>query len=180
MGTLCDAGRRMLFWGALILVVWAAYELFVRVDAMALPLGMFFRMWFGEKVPFGRAITYVDWRILETPGLLVLCILLGVIALSTRRKVKMGLVIIPLSVLMGFVLVGVRGLITPNIWQTLKLLPLILMVLGSLFSLIFHYAFLSKQKKRGIPPGTDRNAMPYDPFGMRGTERTRDNQYKGN
>jgi len=130
VGTLRDAGRRLLFWGALILVLWAAYELFVRVDAMAIPLNMFFRMWVGEKVPFSRAVTYLDWRILKAPGLLALCILLGIIALTTRKRSKMGLLIIPLCILMGFLLVGERGLLAPNIWQTLKLLPLIMMALG--------------------------------------------------
>ena len=177
MGTLRDAGRRLLFWGALILVLWAAYELFVRVDAMAIPLNMFFRMWVGEKVPFSRAVTYLDWRILKAPGLLALCILLGIIALTTRKRSKMGLLIIPLCILMGFMLVGERGLVSPNIWQTLKLLPLIMMALGSLFSLIFHFAFLSRQKKRGNTPGTGPGAPTYDPFGMRGSERTQNDQH---
>ena len=76
----------MLFWGALALIIITGYELLVRIDAMIRPLGMFFKMWIGEKVPFSRAISYVDWKTFERPAFLLLCVLSGIIALLGRNK----------------------------------------------------------------------------------------------
>lgn len=166
MLTLRDVGKRMLFWGALILIMWAAYELYIRVDAMIRPLGMFFRMWIGEKIPFERAITYIDWKILEIPGYLALCVLLGLYVLLGRKKTATWVVGMVLSVAFAVFSVGMTALLAPNFWQMLKLTPLVLIFLGSLLSLIAHFSLKKKQKVRALTPGTAKNPVSYDPFNM--------------
>lgn len=161
-----DTGRRTLFWGAVIILIWAAYELYIRVDAMARPLGMFFKMWAGEKIPFNRAITYVDWGILEIPFYLMLCVLLGAVSIVFRRKPAMWVMLLFVAPGFAFYSFGVKNVLMPNIWQMIKLLPLLLLFSGSVLSLIAFILFTQKKKKHPPRPGTDISPVPYDPFGM--------------
>lgn len=161
-----DTGRRMLFWGAVIILAWAAYELYIRVDAMIRPLGMFFRMWAGEKIPFERAITYIDWGILEIPFYLLLCVLLGLFSIIFRRKPALWVILLFLVPGFAFYFFGVKTVLMPSLWQVIKLLPLLLMFLGSLLSLIAFFLWDKRQSKNSPRPGTDGNRLPYDPFGM--------------
>ncbi len=166
MVTLRDAGKRLLFWGALVLVLWAAYELYIRVDAMIRPLGMFFRMWIGEKVPINRAVTYIDWKILEIPGYLALCVLLGVYVLLGRKKIATWVIALVLSVALAVLSAGLSALLAPSLWQMLKLTPLVLIFLGALLRLIAHNSIKKRHKARGTVPGTEKNPVSYDPFNM--------------
>lgn len=161
-----DTGRRMLFWGAVIILVWAAYELYIRVDAMARPLGMFFKMWAGEKVPFSRALTYIDWGILEIPFYLMLCVLLGIIGILLRKKPVLWVMLLFVAPGFAFYSFGVQNVLMPSLWQMIKLLPLLLLFVGSLLSLIAFIMFSKKQKKHPPRPGTGNSPVPYDPFGM--------------
>lgn len=161
-----DTGRRMLFWGAALLLGWSLYELYIRMDAMARPLGMFFRMWAGEKVAFSRAVTYIDWGILEIPFYLLLCALLGLFALLFRARPALWAMLLLLAPGFAFYSFGVKNVLMPSLWQMLKMLPLLLLFAGSLLSMIFQIAFMRKQKKRRPLPGTDASPLPYDPFGM--------------
>ncbi len=161
-----DTGRRMLFWGAVIILIWAAYELYIRVDAMARPLGMFFKMWTGEKVPFSRALTYVDWGILEIPFYLLLCVFLGAFSVVLRRKPALWVTLLFVAPGFAFYSLGVKNVLMPNLWQMIKLLPLLLLFVGSLLSLIAFMVLSQKQKKRPPRPGTGNSPVPYDPFGM--------------
>ncbi len=150
MAALREAGRRMLFWGAFLLIVWAAYELFIRVDAMIKPVGMFIRMAIGERVPLDRVLReYVDWSILEVPLFLLGCVVLGLFALMTRKKALMGFAVIALSIVVAFYSMGKTSLLSPSIWQKLKLLPLVLIMAGSTIGLVFH--FLLKRRKKVAP-----------------------------
>lgn len=161
-----DTGRRMLFWGAMLLLIWAAYELYIRVDAMARPLGMFFKMWMGEKIPFNRAVTYIDWGILETPFYLLLCVTMGTISLLLRRKPFLWVMLLLLAPGFAFYAFGVKNVLMPSLWQMMKMLPLLLLLIGSLLSLIAHISFSQKQKKHPPRSGTGSHPIPYDPFGM--------------
>lgn len=161
-----ETGKKLLFWGALLMIGWAAYELYIRVDAMIRPLGMFFRMWIGEKIPFDRAVTYIDWKILEIPGYLALCVLLGLTAMLGRRKPLVWVLTMLLSVAFAVFSVGFSALLAPTFWQLLKLLPLVLLFLGAGLSLIAHISLRKKRKEQGAVPGTGKNPVGYDPFNM--------------
>ena len=130
-------GKRLIFWGALILAAWAGYELYIRLDAMAIPLGMFFSMWKGENIPFHRAITYVDWRVLDIPLYLSLCVVAGLWGLLQRIPGKLA-----------------QSLVLPSLWEMVKLLPLLLMFLGALCAIIGQ---ISLRRKRIQPPADGRD-----------------------
>ncbi len=147
METLQAAGRRMLFWGALFLVIWAGYELSTRVDAMSRPLVMYYNMAVGEKIGLSAALKYVDWEILRVPGFLLGMILLGILALRSRRRPFMAYLLIPLCVAAALYTVGARTLFSPDLWSMIKLLPLLLVALGSLLNLIFHH-YLRQNRRR--------------------------------
>lgn len=179
MLALRDAGRKMIFWGALILAVWAGYELYIRIDAMAKPLAMFFKMWAGEKVPFARAVTYVDFSILEIPLYLALCAALGILSLALRKKPWLWGMLVLLSPAFAVYSVGVKAVLMPSVWDLIKLLPLLLLLLGSLLSLAAHALIRRSRKARPLPEGTQKQPVAYDPFGMgRGGWARQDRQRK--
>lgn len=148
MAVLREAGRRMLFWGALFLILWAAWELLIRIDAMIKPIRMFIRMAIGERIPLERVLNnYVDWSILEVPFFLLGCVVLGLLAFLNRKRALMGFALIPLSVLAMYYSSGKTALLAPSFWQMLKLLPLLMVAAGSLIGLIFHFVIRARKKK---------------------------------
>lgn len=152
----------MLFWGALALIIITGYELLVRIDAMIRPLGMFFKMWIGEKVPFSRAISYVDWKTFERPAFLLLCVLSGTIALLGRNKPLVIVVNIAFSVALFLLSHLVETLIFPDLFKTLTSTALVLIFLGSCIRIVY----CTYYKKQVIK--SDRTAVykPYDPFNI--------------
>lgn len=162
MSKLEPAARRLYFWGALITLVWAGYELYIRADAMAGPLGMFFRMWSGERVPFGRALTYVDWKIFEIPAYLLLCALTGLIALMFFRRPAAWLITLPLCAAILVYSAGIKALLLPDVWNIIKRMPVLMLLLGSVLRL----AAQRGMRKNAVAASAPSPA-PYDPFGMR-------------
>jgi hypothetical protein len=147
-----NAGRRMLFWGALLLIVWAGYELSTRLDAMSRPLAMYYQMAVGEKIGLSAALKYVDWEILRVPGFLIGCIALGFFAFLGRRKALLALFLIPLCVLTALYTVGASTLFSPDLWSLIKLLPLLLITLGGLINLVLFFVRRSRRSK--VRPNT--------------------------
>ena len=76
---------RSLFWDALILLALSVYELCVRLDAMWGPLKMFVNMAVGEGIPLRRVVTYVDITIFYVPLYMLLCAVVALCALASRR-----------------------------------------------------------------------------------------------
>ena len=140
----------MLFWGALLLIAWAGYELSTRVDAMSRPLAMYFQMAVGEKSGRSAALKYVDWEILRIPGFLLGCLLLGILALLSRRKALLALAVIPLCVLAALFTTGAKTLFSPDIWSMLKLLPVLLITLGASINLALYF-FMSSRRSKVMP-----------------------------
>ena len=140
----------MLFWGALLLIAWAGYEFSTRLDAMSRPLAMYFQMAVGEKIGLDAALKYVDWEILRIPGFLLGCLLLGILALLSRRKALLALAVIPLCVLAALFTTGAKTLFSPDIWSMLKLLPVLLITLGASINLALYF-FMRSRRSRVTP-----------------------------
>ncbi|MHC1786083.1 MAG: hypothetical protein AB9880_03330 [Christensenellales bacterium] len=158
METLHQVGRRMLFWGALLLIMWAAYEFSTRVDAMSGPLVMYFNMAVGEKVGLAAALKYVDWQIFSAPAFLLGCVLLGLLALLSRGRSLLGFLVVPLCVLAVLYTAGAKVFFSPDLWSLLKLLPLLLIALGSLVNLGLRF-YLKKRRRQvagSVQPGGRR------------------------
>ena len=157
-----NIGRRMLFWGALALIAITGYELIVRIDAMIRPLSMFFRMWIGEKVPFTRALSYIDWKTFERPAYLLFCVVSGIISLLGRNKPFILICNMVLSVALFLLSQLVETLIFPDVFKTLTNTALVLVFLGSCIRMVYYFYYKKKVIKN------DRTAVyrPYDPFNI--------------
>lgn len=136
MTMLRPLGKRLIFWGALIMTCWAGYELYIRLDAMSKPLGMFIAMWRGEQIPLPRAMMYVDWTILRIPGYLATCVLAGLWGLLFHRRKTTPWLMLLFSI--GLALWGgqVQALLLPSLWDLVKMLPLLLILFGAVFSIL--------------------------------------------
>lgn len=93
--------KRLLFGSGLALMIWPAWELSVRMDAMAGPLGMFWRMAVGEGIPLARVWSYIDWSIFATPAFLLQCALLGLFTFGLRGRGYGCLWLAPVALLLG-------------------------------------------------------------------------------
>ena len=155
MQKLGETGKGLLIWGALALIVWAGWELSIRVDAMTGPLTMFYDMAVGEKIGFFTALKYVKWEILAVPGFLAGCVILGLLAMRSGRKPWLSYAVIPLAALAAVYAAQVPSLLGINLWQKLKLIPLALILAGSVLNITLHQYIRQRQKQH---PGTTGRA----------------------
>lgn len=148
-----ETGKSLLTWGALALIVWAGWELAIRVDAMAGPLTMFYDMAVGEKIGFFTALKYVKWEILAVPGYLLGCVILGILAIRSGRRYYLSYAVIPLALLAGVYATRVKDILGINLWQKLKLIPLLMIIVGSVLNIALHQYIRKVQKER---PGNNQ------------------------
>ena len=128
--------RRLKLLGGVALIAWPLYELYIRIDAMAGPLRMFFDMAIGEKVPVCRVISYIDWSIFRAPLYLVCCVALGALAIGLRKKRAASL-----WLLIGCAGLGVYGYLREGFFvlrtvRALEAVPFIVVGLGSILHLV--------------------------------------------
>ena len=163
MKTLQQTGRRMVFWGALLLLGWAVYELSIRYEEMVT-----WTMPVHSLVQDGK-ITWLDylgrlpWQRLQTHAFLVICALFSLYALIARRGLIAGIISIPIAILLIIFSLGSTNLLSANLWQKLKMLPLVLIGAGNLLKVI---ASAKKPKAEPVLPGQPHQTVPYDPFRM--------------
>jgi len=142
---------RALFWDALALLVLSCFELFTRLDAMWGPLKMFVNMAVGERIPLQRAVSYVDFSIFYLPFYMLLCALLALWTLFSRRTRRAcAWMLLPCAALTaaGFLL---RLTLFGELVRTLKLLPLALMTALCLAHLIFRPVRPRRQQPAPLP-----------------------------
>lgn len=138
MVTLREVGRRMLFWGALLLIVWAGYELSVRWDTITKANVTVSMMANDLRASWWDVLfKYKYIEVLKVPALLAACVLLGLFALLLRNRPLAGFVLIPACLLLAWLSVDAKAFFNRSLWQMLKLLPLLLITLGSVINLVF-------------------------------------------
>ena len=136
MKTIETAGRRMLFWGALMMIGWAMYELSIRFDEMVIWLSPVFALVRDGQLTLWDYFSRVNWARLTTHLFLVLCVLLGVYALLARKRPILVLLSVPSAILLGvFFLLDLKKILSILVilfikiavvllfgnWQTIKL-----------------------------------------------------------
>ena len=164
MSILRSTGRRMVFWGALLLLGWAVYELAIRFEEMVTWLSPVFSLVRQGKITLMDYFREVNWLRLRTHLFLLACALFALYALFLRRSIIAGLIAIPIAILLALFSLGSTPLMSANLWQKLKLIPLTLIGVGNL--LIFIASFRKKNReKQG--PAQSPPAQPYDPFKMK-------------
>ncbi|NLG57809.1 MAG: hypothetical protein GX540_05300 [Clostridiales bacterium] len=167
MKALETAGRRMVFWGALLLIGWAVYELSIRFEEMVIWLSPVFSLAREGRITLWDYFSRVPWVRLTTHLFLFGCLLLGLYALLVRRRTILVLITVPLAILLGVLFLGSTSLMTANLWQKLKLIPLVLVAAGGFFCFIS--AAYSAGPKKG--PKGQKAPLPtrhYDPFRIKG------------
>ncbi len=160
-----NAGRRMVFWGALSLMGWALYEFIVMFNAMYGLIVTIFEISADAEYPISKAIS----TMMKNSGpefvtllFLLCCVLLGLYALLLRNRPVALFLAVPLAVLFGLYTLGRTPLASVNLLQKLKLLPFILIGLGSALCSVFTLRRGIGRRKR--KPGPPPPSMPYDPF----------------
>lgn len=168
MKLLENAGRRMVFWGALSLMGWALYEFIVMFNAMYGLIVTIFEISADAQYPISKAISIM----MKNSGpefltllFLLLCILLGLYALLIRRHPIALLLAVPICVLFSLFVLGRTPLASANLLQKFKLLPFLLIGFGCLITSFFSIKRrAAKKRKDREPPPTS----PYDPFRIKG------------
>ena len=115
---------RALFWVGLALLILSAYELFVRLDASWGWAKGYFLSHSEAGTPVGIVLKYIPYENLWKWGYMLLCALLGLWALCSRRtRRQCGFMLVPAAALtaLGFTM---RLSIFGDLIRTLKLLPL--------------------------------------------------------
>ncbi|NLX82559.1 MAG: hypothetical protein GXZ04_01885 [Clostridiales bacterium] len=163
MNTLQQTGRRMVFWGALFLLAWAVYELSIRFDEMLIWVSPVYKLVQDGKITIIDYLSRLPWQKLHTHAFLLLCALFSLYALVARRGLIAGIISIPVAVLLIIFSLGSTNLLGANLWQKLKMLPLVLIGAGNILKVI---SSTRKPKAEPDVPGEAPQTVPYDPFGM--------------
>ncbi len=74
MKTLAISGRRMAFWGALLLMGWAIYELSIRFEEMVTWLTPVYTLVQDGKITLWDYFSRVNWARLRTHLFLAICV----------------------------------------------------------------------------------------------------------
>lgn len=161
MNTLGFKGRQMVFWGAVFLLGWAVYELATRIDEMLIWLTPVKTLVQDGKISWLDYLQRVNWAELQTHLFLLVCAVFALYALLARKSLIACLISIPIGVLLVVFSLGSTPLLSASIWQKLKLIPLALIISGSVLRI------LANRKKRKPPEtgnGESARRQHYDPF----------------
>ncbi len=132
--------RKLLLLGGLALLAWPLYELYIRIDAMAGPLKMFFDMAVGERIPVSRVIGYIDWSIFRAPLYLLCCIALGGCAVGLRKKRRACVWLLIADVALGVYGYLREGFFVLRTVRALEAVPFAVLALGCLMHLALNLA----------------------------------------
>ena len=148
-------GQRLLLYGGLALLAWPLYELYIRIDAMAGPLKMFFRMAVREHIPVNRVVQHIDWSIFRAPLFLVCCIALGIVTIAKRKKADAALWLLIASVALGAYGYVREGFFVLRTVRALEAVPFAVVILGCVLIMIApgtaHYVATARRRKGARP-----------------------------
>ena len=163
MDTIRTTGRRMAFWGALLLLAWAVYELAIRLEEMVTWLSPVYSLVQQGKITFLDYLRELNWLRLQTHLFLVLCAIFAIFALLARKGIITAILAIPMAILLIIFSLGSTNLMSLNLWQKLKLIPLVLIGAGSMLRAL---GGLVRKKQEQHLPTQPHQPQPYDPFRM--------------
>ena len=161
MNTLGFKGRQMVFWGAVFLFGWAVYELAIRFNEMLIWLTPVKTLVQDGKISWLDYLQRVNWAKLQTHLFLLVCAAFSVYALLARKSLIASLLSIPIAIVLVVFSLGRTPLLSASIWQKLKLIPLVLIIFGSILRII-----VNRQQKRALKTGGGKSVrrQHYDPF----------------
>lgn len=152
MRTLDALGRRLTFWGALFLVVWAGYELSIRWDTIRQSGYTVMLMAQDNNISLADVlIKYKFIEVLRVPLILAGCVLLGLFALLLRNRRRAAYVLIPLCALFAWLNADARVFFFGSLWQFLKTVPLAMIGVGQAVNAGVALR-IGHRKGAGLPP----------------------------
>lgn len=161
MRALDTAGRRMAFWGAVLLILWAGYELSIRWDTIQ--KSGYTVMLMARDMGAGLWDVLFKYRfidVLHVPLVLLGCVLLGALALVLRNRRRAAYLLIPLCALFACLNVGARVFFSGSLWQLLKAVPLALIGLGQAVNAGVD-VYIRQHKRAALAPA--RRRLPRGP-----------------
>ncbi|MDD2648555.1 MAG: hypothetical protein PHI27_00525 [Eubacteriales bacterium] len=144
-------GRSFFMTGSVLLLAWSGYELGVRMESIIPFTKTLYNIVIGESIPLSRALTYVDsgvYDVLETLLFLACCFMLGVFCLSLRNRPAASFALLPASAALMVYASGMTDPLQLNLWQFLKLIPLIMIALGAVTNII-HFCLIRRSHGHG-------------------------------
>ena len=143
---------RALFWDALILLFLSGYELFVRLDASWGWAKGYFASHMEAKTPVGIVLRHIPYQNVGVWFYMLGCALLALWALCSRRTRRASAwMLVPCAALTaaGFTL---RLTLFGDLLRTLKLLPLVLMLLLCLLHVLIPLPKPQQPGRPAFPP----------------------------
>ncbi|MEG1843800.1 MAG: hypothetical protein RR296_06135 [Clostridia bacterium] len=137
------SGRSLNLLGGVALLGWAGYEFYVRLETIWWALKGVNQLCAVEHIPLARALTYFDPSMFRLVGFLLICTLLGLLVVCLRNRPTAGYLLIAWTVatgLYGWFGLHLFGLSLLNWAQSLKLIPMLLIVVGCFVNLCQYYA----------------------------------------
>lgn len=152
MKTLDALGRRLAFWGALFLIVWAGYEFSIRWDTIR--QSGYTVLLMAQDLGAGLWDVLFKYRfinVLRVPMILSGCVVLGVLTLLLRNRRRAAFLIIPLCALLAWLNVNAHVFFWGGLWQFLKTAPLAMIGVGQAVNAGVA-VYIGQRKGAGLPP----------------------------
>lgn len=143
------AGRWLLFWGALALILSAGHELWTRYDTIKWTLDGLINLCAHEGIPLPRALSYFDPAMFLLMLYLLGLALLGLVSIAARNRPRAAYLLIPACFALGAACAPIQltDLSALNMEAWFRLLPLGIIALGSLINLAQHHARRFKRRE---------------------------------
>lgn len=164
-----NTGRRLVFWGAIILMGWAIYEFAVMFNAMRGLIVSIFEISADARYPISKAISTMmknSGKEFLTLLYLLVCILFGLYALLSRKNPVLSFLSIPAAIALAVYSLGLTTLTGVNLLQKFKMIPFLLIAAGGIICFIFALQRRRKRKQKQEYGGALPPRQHYDPFGI--------------
>lgn len=173
------AGRRLVFWGSLGLILASGFDFCIRFDMLWWTLSGLYNLCTAEGIPFFRALSYFDADMLRRLSLLFNTAGLGVFSLLLRNRPRAGFALIPLAIALGVYSFFQTGFILPaipGVAHLLQWVPMAVIVVGCSINLGQFYAQRRKERlenenRPARQPGEFRRAPLSTYSGHHGAEQ---------
>lgn len=155
-----------MFWGGLVLLLWAIVELANQSATITTSItDSSYRAYRDGALSFTQFLNYLPWKVLWLPLFLLGCVVLGLLALFTRRRLWLHALMVPAAIAALVITLDTpllfRWLGIDALWRVLnsfKILSLGLVALGSGLHLycLMHFRKRRQRLKANNAPGVRR------------------------
>ncbi|MDO4546936.1 MAG: hypothetical protein Q4D04_02440 [Clostridia bacterium] len=145
------SGRQLILYGAVLLLVWAGYECYIRFEMLSQFLTGLINLCANEGVPFARAISYFPSSMFSIALYMLVLALFSVACVILRNRPMGDYVVLALTIaiaITGGAWVGLFSLSVLNWAQSLKTVPLLMIAAGCVVNISqFHVSGIKKRRQ---------------------------------